>query len=404
MSASIPVFSDRPKAAPTPKLRALVKFPGNVDATTGLSVEKTNGTWTFELDYSEFALSAAPAPGTSTYILSYDPVTGVYLLVPTQLVAGASEAYVDAQNAAQDTANSAADALRVLKTGDTMTGNLEIADAAPVLTLRKSASGQSCAIVGITGSSFTRWAMSLGNSAAEVGSNTGSHFEIARYNDAGSYLGSPFSINRATGEAAFAQQVVVNASVVAQGYRTRSGTPGPDGGNSFNIQWPGPELWIDGSNVGNISIVSDYRIKKDVTELPGMWDTVKALRPIKYTQAQFSPPSHVKFVAEEVLKARQDAENDPEAKPREVNADPLFAADDIERWGFIAHELQETLTPSAASGVKDSPDTIQSPNPWTVIAALTKTLQEAMARIEALEGPVATKAAAPKKPAPRRKK
>jgi len=201
MSASIPVFSDRPKAAPTPKLRALVKFPGNVDATTGLSVEKTNGTWTFELDYSEFALSAAPAPGTSTYILSYDPVTGVYLLVPTQLVAGASEAYVDAQNAAQDTANSAADALRVLKTGDTMTGNLEIADAAPVLTLRKSASGQSCAIVGITGSSFTRWAMSLGNSAAEVGSNTGSHFEIARYNDGGTYVDSPLSISRTTGAA-----------------------------------------------------------------------------------------------------------------------------------------------------------------------------------------------------------
>jgi hypothetical protein len=28
---------------------------------------------------------------------------------------------------------------------------------------------------------------------------------------------------------------------------------------------------------------------------------------------------------------------------------------------------------------------IQAPNPWTVIAALTKALQEAMARIEALE-------------------
>jgi hypothetical protein len=63
----------------------------------------------------------------------------------------------------------------------------------------------------------------------------------------------------------------------------------------------------------------------------------------------------------------------------------LVKADNIERWGFVAHELQETLVESAASGVKDQADTIQSPNPWTVIASLTKALQEAMERIEALE-------------------
>jgi hypothetical protein len=40
---------------------------------------------------------------------------------------------------------------------------------------------------------------------------------------------------------------------------------------------------------------------------------------------------------------------------------------------------------TGATGYKDAPDVVQSPNPWTVIAALTKGLQEAMARIEALE-------------------
>jgi len=64
----------------------------------------------------------------------------------------------------------------------------------------------------------------------------------------------------------------------------------------------------------------------------------------------------------------------------------MIAADDLERWGFIAHELQETMTRSAASGYKDVPNEIQSPNPWTMLAAVTKALQEAMARIEALEG------------------
>ena len=50
--------------------------------------------------------------------------------------------------------------------------------------------------------------------------------------------------------------------------------------------------------------------------------------------------------------------------------------------------IKETLVKSAATGVKDQADCIQSPNPMTIIAALTKALQEAMARIEALEAKV----------------
>jgi hypothetical protein len=185
--------------------------------------------------------------------------------------------------------------------------------------------------------------------------------------------------------------VALTGPIKATGHACRGGTAGAYTGNNFNIQQGAAQfLWIDTTNAGQLAYVSDYRVKKDVIDLPGMWDTVKALRPIKYTQAQFSPPSHVKYIAEEALKARKEAEENPEAKPREVNTAPLYPADDIERWGFIAHELQATLTESAASGVKDSPDTIQSPNPFTVIAALTKALQEAMARIEALEGAVPT--------------
>ena len=50
----------------------------------------------------------------------------------------------------------------------------------------------------------------------------------------------------------------------------------------------------------------------------------------------------------------------------------------------MAHELQEKLFKGAASGEKDGPD-IQSPNLLAIIAGLTKALQEAMLRIEALE-------------------
>ena len=137
------------------------------------------------------------------------------------------------------------------------------------------------------------------------------------------------------------------------GLRCRAGAAGGYGGSGFNTNWGGSALavWVDSTNIGNMTVSSDYRIKKDVVDLPGMWDTVKALRPISYTQAAYD----------------------------------IMEADNKPRWGFIAHELQQTMIMDAATGFKDVPDMIQSPNPWTIIAALNKALQEAMQRIEALE-------------------
>jgi len=145
------------------------------------------------------------------------------------------------------------------------------------------------------------------------------------------------------------------------------------------------EVWVDGYNPGTIAYNSDYRIKKDVVDLDSKWDVVKALRPIKYTQAEFTPPAQKAYIAKEVLKSRKEAEDDPSIKPREIDTGPTYVADNVERWGFVAHELQATMIESASTGVKDAPDVVQSPNPWTIIAALTKVVQELQARVEALE-------------------
>lgn len=179
------------------------------------------------------------------------------------------------------------------------------------------------------------------------------------------------------------------------GYQTRNAytSPGGYGGNCFNLFWTSVmTLFVDNVSLGTIMTTSDYRTKKDVIELPGMWETVKKLRPIKYTQADFSPPAHLDHVASmEALNAETERKNkslkegEIPTEPVLVPESPMFKADDIERWGFIAHELQETLTPTASSGSKDSPNEIQSPQWPPVVAALTKALQEAMARIEALE-------------------
>jgi hypothetical protein len=125
-------------------------------------------------------------------------------------------------------------------------------------------------------------------------------------------------------------------------------------GNPFNIDWvSAAHLWIDNVNLGAITVTSDYRIKENVAELPSMWDQVKALRPVSYTI--------------------------------KTNEELLSRADPAEQWGFIAHELQETLIPTAASGHKDAPNLVQSPDLLVLLAATTRALQEAIARIEALE-------------------
>jgi Chaperone of endosialidase len=95
----------------------------------------------------------------------------------------------------------------------------------------------------------------------------------------------------------------------------------------------------------------DYRSKADVQPLGSTWDVVKTLKPVSYFNKKFD------WVEE----------------------------DGLERWGFIAHELQETILESAATGVKDEPNRVQSPNMLVIIAALTRTVQELQARVEALE-------------------
>lgn len=110
------------------------------------------------------------------------------------------------------TAQSAADALRVLKSGDTMTGNLTIGPAAnthATMTVQSSGTGQSQLLLrsdevpfirldkgagkvaylegrawhGPSSAYKVRWQIMLGDTAAELGSNSGSEFALYCSND-----------------------------------------------------------------------------------------------------------------------------------------------------------------------------------------------------------------------------
>jgi Chaperone of endosialidase len=287
------------------------------------------------------------------------------------------------------------------------------------VTMDMSASARAVQLVS-SNAGRNRWLMQLGDAAAETGGNAGSNFGLHAYDDAGGYLGAAMTIARSTTQVSFpagisgdltvagnvigvsnfisstgsavlattgagviylrpngagsatghttiesngdlrcAKDIYAGQSASATygvyagaGIREKAASNGAYGDQFINFNWNGSTLTIyaNTSTLGQVAWQSDYRTKRDVQPLPSMWEKVKNLKPISYRQKAYQ----------------------------------IYVDDDTERWGFLAHELQETLTDYASSGTKDGED-IQHPNHWVVIATLTKALQEAMARIEALE-------------------
>jgi hypothetical protein len=110
----------------------------------------------------------------------------------------AATATTGATNAATSEVNAAASAAQAAATlaskanvvSPTFTGGVSLNDLA---TTAKSITAR----VG----GLRRWIMSLGTAEAEGGANSGSNFNLVRYDDTGTSLGSVLTINRATGAA-----------------------------------------------------------------------------------------------------------------------------------------------------------------------------------------------------------
>lgn len=285
-----------------------------------------------------------------------------------------------------------------------------------IVTLATSGAAKSNSIRGLVGTEL-RWIMYLGDGAAESSTRTGSNFQLVSYDNNGAngivalridrglglatlygnvkvegtlttdgvVYGNIFENNTGTNlylraknggqiilrpdaDTAAAQAILDNTGgltlcggvaaaadgiLAGRGFRSKVGMTGAYGDDWMNFNWTGTQLvaYANNTSLGNVSVSCDYRIKKDIWTLPSVWDLVKALRPVRYTQKAYD----------------------------------IWVDDDKAQWGFIAHELQEQLGEHAATGVKDGPD-IQSPNIMGILAAVTRALQEAMERIEVLEG------------------
>jgi Chaperone of endosialidase len=290
-------------------------------------------------------------------------------------------------------------------------------NSSAVWEMRKKASGQTASLRGLTGTEL-RWNLELGNSTAESGTAyVGSNFALTAYDNAGlngktellidrstnraTFLGAVHSTGSATlgnfnsatttcivaaasggavylrpnGPASTTEQCYVSTTgdwhisqgnlyvdesnsagaYLGLGQRGRNGTTGAYQSAWHNWLYTGGDLYalVGSTNIGAIQMQCDYRMKKDIAALPSLWDKVKALHPISYRRKEYADSGPV---------------------------------DERLRWGFLAHELQTTLIDSAATFQKDQPNVIQGPDLIAVVAALTKALQEAMTRIEALEG------------------
>jgi hypothetical protein len=281
------------------------------------------------------------------------------------------------------------------------TGDLFITKALPQVVLNR-VDNSNAGIIGQRSGSF-RWQMDLGESGAESSTASGSDFVWHRFNNAGTYLGAAMRLDRPTAS------LTVAGVVSPNGYICRAGVGGGVS-NVFNIYWSSPNapLYIDGSLMGNLTYTSDYRVKENVIDLTTMVDRVKALRPISFSYADYMPPWEMDAQQQRRQRVIDDLADKARAAAVAAGADidgaiaaadearakaevevgepgPFMVKDTREQWGFIAHELQQTLIETAATGEKDAEGIIQSPNPWTVIAALTKALQEMIARVEALE-------------------
>lgn len=106
------------------------------------------------------------------------------------------------------------DAVNVALLTPTFTGDVTISKSNPILFMDASASGQTADYTFASGG-YNRWKLSK-TSDAEIGANTGSHFEINRYNDAGGYLGTVLWAHRGNGTLVIGSRTSVSGGAKLQ--------------------------------------------------------------------------------------------------------------------------------------------------------------------------------------------
>ena len=132
------------------------------------------------------------------------------------------------------------------------------------------------------------------------------------------------------------------------------------GGSVFNFCWSGAlQAWIDSTNVGNVSLVSDERIKRNIRPLDLHESEFMAIRPIEY----------------------------------EFDNVRICTADGVNRWGFSAQNLVQAIPDSAAVTSEETPMPMKAEDSWSplnvddrpILALTVRQVQDLIRRVRALE-------------------
>lgn len=305
---------------------------------------------------------AAPTPtaGTSTTQLATTAFVGTALTNAAVPAPSGTTPGMDGTGAAGSATTYArgdhvhpSDTTKVNKAGDTMTGNLTV--TADIYAYRSGAPTTGVIFFGSAGAHYLYFDGTSYQFPASPVNIANQNFTVGTGGTVANYYfgntGTKYIQFDGTNFNAQGGNFLTSGSVIAgSGYATRAGLGGALGGNNFNINWTGTaQLWIDATNIGTISITSDYRIKKDVTEAPPALDEILRWRPITYTGKEWG----------------------------------IFPETDYVRHSFIAHELQ-AVSSDCVIGEKDG-EQPQSLDLIPMIARLTKAMQELTVRVERLE-------------------
>jgi hypothetical protein len=281
------------------------------------------------------------------------------------------------------------DTSRVAKAGDTMTGDLTISKATPSIVIDKAAAGQTSQVLGSKGG-LARWAIQLGNTTAEGGSNAGSAFQIDRYTDAGAYIATALQINRQTGvttitSGAFGQPVSTSGGAVgtsiSQGYiGTSTNTTAVTTHQVFyNSTAGGVAGYISTSGAATqYNASSDANLK----EAKGNYDYLEAVRIIREDPViaftwKASGEDAIGWLAQKSYEVDPDLATKP-ADPTDGSTKPAFGEEGYQPWGIDYGR--------------------RTPYLWAALTHALDRIDQLEARIEALEvGPVLVAKAAPKK-------
>ena len=216
-------------------------------------------------------------------------------------------------------------------------------DRAIAIGYRAKVNCSNCAVIGGTGAD-----------AVKVGIGTSSPTSALDVEGDANISG-----NIGIGTTTPATKLEVNGNVRSHGNTCRSGVSGTYGSNIHNIFWTGSkaQLWIDVTNLGDIQLTSDRRLKENIHPIEeNALERIMALRPLKYQYKNIQ--------------------------------NTIFQGDRNYYEGFIADEIQDII-PSAVSGIKDGLTSDGGIQPQTlnsvpILAVLTKAIQELVGQNQAM--------------------